>query len=161
MSKLSEYAAKKSGVKFSDLNKTQIIEKLYDKISNLDFKVYKYKNIFILAVDDVLVKISDAKTSGYGLCYAPKIEIAQILSKVKDEDLWYYVNNINKENDYIDIKDLLIYCENEAIPLTFNEPKAKLESEIDNGFRKQDVIFGKDTLEEDVKFNEWLHKRIR
>lgn len=187
MSKLSDFckeetekdnlkASLDSYVKSNEDNTTALISALYEKLCELEFVAYdtddnyylECKNVCIF--DVVVIKLSKGRTTSY--------ELAKFDAGTKPEK--YIFGNYdlcvdcidNKKPDYnaIDIGELLYYCGKKATPLV---TKSKLNEEIDNGFvnskyresfsKKADdgrAPIGGESLEEDVKFNEWMHKKF-
>jgi ABC-type xylose transport system substrate-binding protein len=74
------------------------------------------------------------------------------------------------DSDYVDISELTYYCEKTAKDFPVAKEKSTLNKEIDEGFKNPKVKstdgsgrtpLGGETLEEDVAFNEWMHKRFK
>lgn len=138
---------------------------LYIRISNLEFTTYKSDNAYYLEMNDVVmfydkvvVKIPFGRTT----CY----EVASFNKSDKPEKYLFgkydvKLDTINDNDDFIDIQELLYYCERNAKDIV-SANKSTLNKEIDEGFKNPtEKLFDKKSLEEDVKFNEWMHKKFR
>lgn len=151
-------------------NRVAFMKALYEKISNVEFNVYKSPEAFFIEVDPfmnfdkaLVVRIKRARTTSYELgLFNKERKSFYILGKypivmdaIGDDD-----------SGYIDIGELSYYCEKTATE--FPTEKSNLNKEIDEGFKNPKncngggrASLGGETLEEDIAFNEWMHKRYR
>ena len=154
-------------------NKKKIIEALYDKISNLEFDVLKTDDHFYLEIypfmefdDTLVVRLSRGRTTSF--------ELGMFKNGKQEKYLFgkYFVvlESVSKGEDYIDVGELLYYCEKKAKDFPVKKEPSTLNKEIDEGFKNPRVkstdgngrmTLGGETLEEDVAFNEWMHKRFK
>lgn len=143
---------------------------LYDKISNLEFESYKTDSAYYLEIknvvhyDKIIVKIPFGKTVYYEIANFPKDSTIEQCILLNNYDL--KLDIIGCDNKFIDTQEILYYCGKTAKEVV--QAKSTLNKEIDNGFKNptptKDIMkdmFGKDSLDEDVKFNEWMHKKVR
>mgnify|MGYP006976589513 CR=1 FL=1 len=152
-------------------NRVAFMNALYEKISNVEFNVYKTPDAFFIEVEPfmnfdkaLVVKIKRARTTSYDLgLFNKDRKSLYILGKYP-----VVVDAIgDNEGNYIDICDLSYYCEKTATE--FPTEKSNLNKEIDEGFKNPKkhndgsgrASLGGETLEEDIAFNEWMHKRYR
>jgi hypothetical protein len=144
---------------------------LYEKISNVEFNVYKSTDAFYIEVDPfmnfdkaLVVRIKRARTTSYELgLFNKERKSFYVLGKYP-----IFVDAIgNDDVGYIDIGELIYYCEKIATEIPTE--KSNLNKEIDEGFKNPKkrtdgsgrASLGGETLEEDIAFNEWMHKRYR
>lgn len=187
MSKLSEFCkeeTEKDGLKASvdryvkiDKDNANALEQsLYSKLSELEFTVYETDDNYYLECrnvcifDIIVVKLSKGRTTAY--------DLAKFDAGTKPEKYLFgnyavclqTISNCEAPASYIDISELLYYCSKKAEPLV---TKSKLNEEIDSGYvnnkyresfkNSEDgrAPIGGETLEEDIKFNEWMHKKFK
>lgn len=156
---LSEY------VKLDENNLTLLSAALYMRISNLEFTTYKSNNAYYLEMDDVImfydkivVKIPFGRTTCYEVASFGKLDRPEKFLFGKYD---VKLDAINDNEEFIDIQELLYYCERNAKDIV-SANKSTLNKEIDEGFKNPtEKLFDKKSLEEDVKFNEWVHKKFR
>jgi len=144
---------------------------LYEKISNVEFNVYKSTDAFYIEVDPfmnfdkaLVVKIKRARTTSYDIgLFNKERKSLYVLGK-------YPINTDvigTNEGGYVDLGELIYYCEKTATEIPTE--KSNLNKEIDEGFKNPKkhtdesgrASLGGETLEEDIAFNEWMHKRYR
>lgn len=168
MSKLSDYARSKQ----KDLSNPQVMKEvlnfLWKRISDCEFTVFYFPanpEKYILRIDDYIVKIDGgARTTAYEIAVLERGDVMS--SKVISGLKYVAVSNIeNLDGEFIDIQELLIFCKDMKIPII---EENKIENELNEGYKRPqsyvkpyDQIFGKDTLKDDVQYNEWLHKKFR
>lgn len=152
-------------------DKAAFMKALYEKISNVEFDVLQSSDAFYIEVypfmnfnKTLVVKIKKARTTSYemGLFQNGK-QAAYLVGK--------YPVNVDaigtEEVGYVDISELIYYCEKTAKEFHVAKEKSTLNKEIDEGFKnpRSDgsgrMSLGGETLEEDVAFNEWMHKRFK
>ena len=113
----------------------------------------------------MVVKIKKARTTSYEIGLFPNgKQAAYLVGKYPVN-----VDAIGTEEGYVDIGELVYYCEKTAKDFTVSKEKSTLNKEIDEGFKNPKngsdgsgrMSLGGETLEEDVAFNEWMHKRFR
>ena len=157
----------------TDENKAAFMKALYEKISNVEFNVLQSSDAFYIEVypfmnfdKTLVIKIKKARTSSYEISLFPNGKQAAYL-------VGKYPINVDaigtEEDGYVDIGELVYYCEKTAKDFHVAKEKSTLNKEIDEGFKnpknKSDgsgrMSLGGETLEEDVAFNEWMHKRFR
>lgn len=144
---------------------------LYEKISNVEFNVYKSTDAFYIEVDQfmnfdkaLVVRIKRARTTSYEIgIFNKERKSFYVLGK-------YPINTDaigTDEGGYVDLGELIYYCEKTATEIPTE--KSNLNKEIDEGFKNPKkhtdgsgrASLGGETLEEDIAFNEWMHKRYR
>lgn len=152
-------------------NKVAFMKALYEKISNVEFDVLQSPDAFYIEVypfmnfdKTLVVKIKKARTTSFELgLFANGKQAAYLIGKYPS-----IVDAIGTDEDgYVDLGELIYYCEKTA--KDFPTEKSNLNKEIDEGFknpRKHNdgggrASLGGETLEEDIAFNEWMHKRYR
>lgn len=155
-------------------NKAAFMKALYEKISNVEFDVLQSSDAYYIEVypfmnfdKTLVIKIKKARTTSY--------EIG-LFSKGIDKGAYLvgkYPVNVDaigtEEDGYVDIGELIYYCEKTAKEFHVAKENSTLNKEIDEGFknpknRSNDngrMSLGGETLEEDVAFNEWMHKRYK
>lgn len=151
-------------------NKAAFMKALYEKISNVEFDVLQSSDAFYIEVypfmnfdKTLVVKIKKARTTSYEIGLFPNGKQAAYL-------VGKYPINVDAigtdEDGYVDIGELVYYCEKTATE--FPTEKSNLNKEIDEGFKNPKncngsgrASLGGETLEEDIAFNEWMHKRYR
>ena len=157
----------------TDENKAAFMKALYEKISNVEFNVLQSSDAFYIEVypfmnfdKTLVVKIKKARTTSYEIGLFPNGKQAAYL-------VGKYPINVDaigtEEDGYVDIGELVYYCEKTAKDFHVAKEKSTLNKEIDEGFKnpknKSDgsgrMSLGGETLEEDVAFNEWMHKRFK
>lgn len=144
---------------------------LYEKISNVEFEVYESPDAYYIEVDSfmnfdkaLVVRIKKARTTSYELgLFNKERRSLFILGK------YPIVLDVigNEDSGYIDIGELIYYCEKTAKDIP--SEKSNLNKEIDEGFKNPKkhnggsgrASLGGETLEEDIAFNEWMHKRYK
>lgn len=166
MSKLSDYAKSKDpSYQLKDPEKfKETVEYLYDRISNLEFDVWEYhkeSKLYLIVVDNILVLIDgSARTTSYGLKISSAKTEDNLKKEIEDKN-WTYIDNIGKNDEYVDIQELLIYCNDKA--KKFKSRKDVLNEEIDKGFKRpldfRAPLGGND--KDDVAYNDWLHRKLR
>lgn len=151
-------------------DKEAFMKALYEKISNVEFNVYETPDAFYIEIDPfmnfdkaLVVRIKRARTTSYELGLFNKErksfyilgKYPVVLDAIGDDD-----------SGYIDISELIYYCEKTATEIP--PEKSNLNKEIDEGFKNPKksngsgrASLGGETLEEDIAFNEWMHKRYR
>lgn len=159
-------------VHFSTTEDTKAFMKaLYEKISNVEFNVYKSTDAFYIEVDPfmnfdkaLVVRIKRARTTSYEIgLFNKERKSFYVLGK-------YPINTDaigTDEDGYVDLGELIYYCEKTATEIPTE--KSNLNKEIDEGFKNPKkytdgsgrASLGGETLEEDIAFNEWMHKRYR
>ena len=144
---------------------------LYEKISNVEFGVYESPDAYYIEVypfmnfdKALVVRTKKARTTSYELgLFNKERKSLYILGKYP-----IVMDAIGDDaNGYIDISELTYYCEKTATD--FPTEKSNLNKEIDEGFKNPKkrsdgggrASLGGETLEEDIAFNEWMHKRYR
>lgn len=152
-------------------NRVAFMKTLYEKISNVEFNVYKSTDAFYIEVDPfmnfdkaLVVRIKRARTTSYELgLFNKERKSFYVLGK--------YPINMDAigtdEDGYVDLGELIYYCEKTASEVPTE--KSNLNKEIDEGFKNPKkhndgsgrASLGGETLEEDIAFNEWMHKRYR
>lgn len=152
-------------------NKAAFMKALYEKISNVEFDVLQSSDAFYIEVypfmnfdKTLVVKIKKARTTSYEIGLFPNGKQAAYL-------VGKYPVNVDaigtEEDGYVDIGELIYYCEKTAKEFHVAKEKSTLNKEIDEGFKnpRSDengrMSLGGETLEEDVAFNEWMHKRFK
>ena len=147
------------------------IKSLYEKISNVEFEVYESPDAYYIEVSPfmnfdkaLVVRIKKARTTSYELgLFNKERRSLYILGKYP-----IVLDAIGNEDiGYIDIGELIYYCEKTAKDIP--SEKSNLNKEIDEGFKNPKkrndgsgrASLGGETLEEDIAFNEWMHKRYR
>ena len=147
------------------------IKALYEKISNVEFEVYESPDAYYIEVNPfmnfdkaLVVRIKKARTTSYELgLFNKERRSLYILGKYP-----IVLDAIGNEDiGYIDIGELIYYCEKTAKDIP--SEKSNLNKEIDEGFKNPKkrndgsgrASLGGETLEEDIAFNEWMHKRYR
>lgn len=152
-------------------NRVAFMKALYEKISNVEFNVYKSPEAFFIEVDPfmnfdkaLVVRIKRARTTSYELgLFNKERKSFYILGKYP-----IVMDAIGTDEDgYVDIGELIYYCEKTATEIPTE--KSNLNKEIDEGFKNPKkhtdgsgrASLGGETLEEDIAFNEWMHKRYR
>lgn len=180
MSKLSESVKqmqdeeiKKDFSKLEGENLNTVICELYNKISNLEFAVLESNDNYYIEIypfldydETVVVKLSKGKTTCFEIGKFPNAKQGMYL-------LGKYPIKVDAigdgNNDFIDVSELLFYCSKKAIGFPV-VPKSNLNKEIDEGYKapktsatdnRGRMSLGGETLEEDVAFNEWMHKRYK
>lgn len=156
----------------TDENKATFMKALYEKISNVEFDVLQSPDAFYIEVypfmnfdKTLVVKIKKARTTAFeiGLFQNGK-QAAYLVGK-------YPITTDaigTDDSDYVDISELTYYCEKTAKDFPVAKEKSTLNKEIDEGFKNPKskdgsgrTPLGGETLEEDVAFNEWMHKRFK
>lgn len=156
--------------------KDELCNFLYDEVSDLDFKSYDYKNekaYFLHILGPINGKVPIVKilygerTTDYKVtlidsaAFTPNNIVS--LSNA-DKDVYEFNDLHSKKNEFVDIGELLFYCERHSEEI---KQKEKLNEELDKGFTKNNVPQRyRDTMikgfdEDDVAFNEALHRRLR
>ena len=157
----------------TDENKEAFMKALYEKISNVEFDVLQSPDAFYIEVypfmnfdKTLVVKIKKARTTAFEIGLFPNAkQAAYLVGKYP-----ITVDAIGTEEGYVDIGELTYYCEKTAKDFPVAPSKTNLDKEIDEGFKNPKVkstdgsgrvSLGGETLEEDVAFNEWMHKRFK
>ena len=152
-------------------SKAAFMKALYEKISNVEFDVLQSSDAFYIEVypfmnfdKTLVIKIKKARTTSYEIGLFPNGKQAAYL-------VGKYPVNVGfigtEEDGYVDIGELIYYCEKTAKEFHVAKEKSTLNKEIDEGFKnpRSDgsgrMSLGGETLEEDVAFNEWMHKRFK
>ena len=152
-------------------DKAAFMKALYEKISNVEFDVLQSSDAYYIEVypfmnfdKTLVVKIKKARTTSYEIGLFPNGKQAAYL-------VGKYPVNVDaigtEEDEYVDIGELIYYCEKTAKEFHVAKEKSTLNKEIDEGFKnpRSDgsgrMSLGGETLEEDVAFNEWMHKRFK
>lgn len=157
----------------TDENKATFMKALYEKISNVEFDVLQSPDAFYIEVypfmnfdKTLVVRIKKARTTSFEIgLFTNGKQAAYLVGK------YPIVTDAvgNDEDGYVDISELTYYCEKTAKDFPVAKEKSNLNKEIDEGFknpRKQSdgsgrASLGGETLEEDIAFNEWMHKRYK
>lgn len=157
----------------TDENKAAFMKALYEKISNVEFDVLQSPDAFYIEVypfmnfdKTLVVKIKKARTTYFEIGLFPNAkQAAYLVGKYP-----IVTDAIGSDEDgYVDIGELTYYCEKTAKDFLAAKEKSNLNKEIDEGFknprRRSDgngrASLGGETLEEDIAFNEWMHKRYK
>lgn len=152
-------------------DKAAFMKALYEKISNVEFDVLQSSDAYYIEVypfmnfdKTLVVKIKKARTTSFEIGLFPNGKQAAYL-------VGKYPVNVDaigtEEDGYVDISELIYYCEKTAKEFHVAKEKSTLNKEIDEGFKnpRSDgngrMSLGGETLEEDVAFNEWMHKRFK
>lgn len=152
-------------------DKAAFMKALYEKISNVEFDVLQSSDAYYIEVypfmnfdKTLVVKIKKARTTSFEIGLFPNGKQAAYL-------VGKYPINVDaigtEEDGYVDISELIYYCEKTAKEFHVAKEKSTLNKEIDEGFKnpRSDgsgrMSLGGETLEEDVAFNEWMHKRFK
>lgn len=156
----------------TDENKAAFMKALYEKISNVEFDVLQSPDAFYIEVypfmnfdKTLVVRIKKARTTAFEIGLFPNgKQAAYLVGK-------YPITTDaigTDDSDYVDIGELTYYCEKTAKDFPVAKEKSTLNKEIDEGFKNPKVTdgsgrvsLGGETLEEDVAFNEWMHKRFK
>lgn len=156
----------------TDENKATFMKALYEKISNVEFDVLQSPDAFYIEVypfmnfdKTLVVRIKKARTTAFEIGLFPNgKQAAYLVGK-------YPITTDaigTDDSDYVDIGELTYYCEKTAKDFPVAKEKSTLNKEIDEGFKNPKVTdgsgrvsLGGETLEEDVAFNEWMHKRFK
>lgn len=156
----------------TDENKAAFMKALYEKISNVEFDVLQSPDAFYIEVypfmnfdKTLVVRIKKARTTAFEIGLFPNgKQAAYLVGK-------YPITTDaigTDDSDYVDIGELTYYCEKTAKDFPVAKEKSTLNKEIDEGFKNPKttdgsgrVSLGGETLEEDVAFNEWMHKRFK
>lgn len=156
----------------TDENKAAFMKELYEKISNVEFDVFQSPDAFYIEVypfmnfdKTLVVRIKKARTTSFEIGLFPNgKQAAYLVGK------YPIVTDAigTDDSDYVDIGELTYYCEKTAKDFPVAKEKSTLNKEIDEGFKNPKskdgsgrVSLGGETLEEDVAFNEWMHKRFK
>lgn len=152
-------------------DKAAFMKALYEKISNVEFDVLQSSDAYYIEVypfmnfdKTLVVKIKKARTTSFEIgLFTNGKQAAYLVGKYPIN-----VDAIGTEEDgYVDISELIYYCEKTAKEFHVAKEKSTLNKEIDEGFKnpRSDgsgrMSLGGETLEEDVAFNEWMHKRFK
>lgn len=145
---------------------------LYEKISNVEFDVLQSPDAFYIEVypfmnfdKTLVVRIKKARTTAFEIGLFPNgKQAAYLVGKYP-----ITIDAIGTDEDgYVDISELTYYCEKTAKDFPVAKEKSTLNKEIDEGFKNPKskdgsgrTPLGGETLEEDVAFNEWMHKRFK
>lgn len=196
MSKLSEAVKHLKVLNIENDKWPHICEYVADKILNLEFNVYEYKNKIYLYIKNI--DYTDYFMSSYKIaveldltakttCYTIIVSYAYKAKKLID--IFNKSNcciksfaNLSNGNEHVDISELKLYISSiddiikvgendnslytdEPTPKSINDKEEvvkALNAEIDKGFRKQDTRapLGGSSLEEDIAFNDYLHKKV-
>ena len=158
----------------TDENKEAFMKELYEKISNVEFDVLQSPDAFYIEVypfmnfdKTLVVKIKKARTTSFEIGLFPNAkQAAYLVGKYP-----VTVAAIGTDEDgYVDIGELTYYCEKTAKDFPVAKEKSTLNKEIDEGFKNPKskstdgsgrMPMGGETLEEDVAFNEWMHKHFK
>lgn len=153
-------------------DKEAFMKALYEKISNVEFDVLQSPDAFYIEVypfmnfdKTLVVKIKKARTTAFEIGLFPNgKQAAYLVGK-------YPITTDaigTDDSDYVDISELTYYCEKTAKDFPVAKEKSTLNKEIDEGFKNPKksngsgrASLGGETLEEDIAFNEWMHKRYR
>lgn len=156
----------------TDENKAAFMKALYEKISNVEFDVLQSPDAFYIEVypfmnfdKTLVVRIKKARTTAFEIGLFPNgKQAAYLVGK-------YPITTDaigTDDSDYVDIGELTYYCEKTAKDFPVAKEKSTLNKEIDEGFKNPKsndgsgrTPLGGETLEEDVAFNEWMHKRFK
>lgn len=158
----------------TDENRAAFMKALYEKISNVEFDVLQSPDAFYIEVypfmnfdKTLVVRIKKARTAAFEIGLFPNgKQAAYLVGKYP-----IVTDAIGTDEDgYVDIGELTYYCEKTAKDFPVAKEKSTLNKEIDEGFKNPKVKstdgngrtpLGGETLEEDVAFNEWMHKRFK
>ena len=195
MSKLSEAVKNLKVLSIEDDKWPHIYDFIADRILNLEFNVYEYKNKTYLCikntadVDDFISSYKmaveldlNARTTCYTIIVSSPYKVKKLTDIFDKKNCCVKsVSKLSNENEYVDISELKLYIssidvmkinENDTSLYTSEDTikdindKAEavkaLNAEIDKGFRKQDTRapLGGSSLEEDIAFNDYLHKKV-
>lgn len=179
MSKLSEAVKQIEENTINEKDWDIIAERAADDILNLEFNYYVDRNRAVLLCKRlykeyyVVVSINIvSRTTSYTISVTKDRDDIYTLVKFKD-----FTNLTGLNGEEVDIGELKTYLKSitpdggttEKVYETVSQTsttktlnkKAKLNEEIDKGFRRQDsrAALGGETLENDIAFNEYLHRK--
>lgn len=181
MSKLSERCKElKAGeVKISKMQWENIATKCAEAILDLEFDVISYDGKFaVLAIRKPVkehlianVKIAlSARTTPYEIWVSTDLRTHEELAAGKSESAVYAAqSNLSTADEEVDIGELKYYLEqtckdNKKVETPKSPVKpavSKLNEEIDKGFKNdRRAPLGGETLENDIAFNDYLHKKF-
>lgn len=170
MSKLSDKVKEIKEKESQDiLSWDEVAEFAAKNVLDLEFDAYENLVSYILKINKtyggftVYVQISKNRTSSYDIYISKESNFLNTLileldkSKAKTKSFF----NLEYNNELVDIGQLVYYIQRNLKKSSLEE--SSLNKEIDNGFRKQDsrMPLGGETLESDVAFNEYLHRRYK
>ena len=155
----------------TDSNVKRICDEIYEKISNVEFSVLESVDNYYIEIypflefeNTLVIKLSKGRTSCYEIGMFPNSkQPSYLVGKYPLKK-----DAIEKDGNFIDLGELLYFCSKKA--KSFPTDKSNLAKEIDEGFKNPTikstdsngrVSLGGETLEEDVAFNEWMHKRFK
>ena len=173
MSKLSD---KVKEIKEREINKQNMWETIArvtaQNILDVNFDVYESPTSYILKINEtfegfhIYVRILKARTMSYDI-YAskddPLLKTLIFNFESLNKDCVRSFTDLGVGDEFVDKGQLLFYIEKNLKDVFKEEKPSKLEKEIDNGFRKQDsrMPLGGETLENDIAFNEYLHRKYK
>ena len=120
-------------------NKAAFMKALYEKIANIEFDVLQSSDAYYIEVypfmnfdKTLVVKIKKARTTSYEIGLFPNGKQAAYL-------VGKYPVNVDaigaEEDGYVDIGELIYYCEKTAKEFHVAKEKSTLNKEIDEGFK--------------------------
>lgn len=153
----------------------RVVEELYEKISNLEFEVLESNDNYYLEIypflnfdKTVVIKLSKGRTTCFEVgSFENGKQGLYLLGKYPLK-----LDAIGIDDNFVDAGELLYYCSKKAkgFPIVA-DAREQLNREIDEGYKAPQkskatdnrgrMSLGGETLEEDVAFNEWMHKRFR
>lgn len=156
--------------------KDELCSFLYDEVSELDFKSYNYKDdkaYFLHILAPISGKIPIVKilygerTTDYKVTLVDSKAFTPdsiVRLSNADKDVYELKDLHNDKNEFVDIGELLFYCERHSEDI---KQKERLNEELDKGFTRNNVPPKyRDTIikgfdDDDVAYNEALHRRLR
>mgnify|MGYP006913123163 CR=1 FL=1 len=159
-------------------------KEIYEKVSECEFDAYSSDDNYYIVIPElfglpvVVVRFNkiteEKKTVFYDYATAKSGIIVDLDAF---ESLDYEVNSTaigGDECGFVDVQELSYYCSKVAKPLQ-KRAKVQLNKEIDEGYKNPQMkkkkpstvdergrmSLGGETLEEDIAFNEYMHKRFR
>ena len=137
-----------------------ILDVEFDAYENLISYILKINKLY--GVFTVYVQISKNRTSSYDIYVSKDSNFLNTLVLDLDKSKTETKSFFNLEyNNELDIEQLVYYVQKNL--KSFTKEESILNKEIDNGFRKQDsrMPLGGETLENDIAFNEYLHRKYK